>query len=150
MKKRKNVLMKVRKGLEMAAKYDVVVVGLGAMASAAAYALAARGLRVLGLDRHRPPHRHGSHHGESRIIRKAYYENPAYVPLLEQDVARCEAALRFLDRLEEQLRSSGNEVPAPVSEWLADARDIAKRSNPLRKWIEELWRLEKREQRLSN
>ena len=39
MKKRKNVLMKVRKGLEMAAKYDVVVVGLGAMGSAAAYAL---------------------------------------------------------------------------------------------------------------
>jgi choline dehydrogenase-like flavoprotein len=50
MKKRKNVLMKVREGLEMAAKYDVVVVGLGAMGSAAAYALAARGLRVLGLD----------------------------------------------------------------------------------------------------
>jgi sarcosine oxidase len=48
MKKRNNVLMKVRKGLEMAAKYDVVVVGLGAMGSAAAYALAARGLRVLG------------------------------------------------------------------------------------------------------
>jgi NADPH-dependent 2,4-dienoyl-CoA reductase/sulfur reductase-like enzyme len=37
-----------RKGLEMAAKYGVVVVGLGAMGSAAAYALAARGLRVLG------------------------------------------------------------------------------------------------------
>jgi len=63
MKKRKNVLMKAREGLEMAAKYDVVVVGLGAMGSAAAYALAARGLRVLGLDRHRPPHRHGSDHG---------------------------------------------------------------------------------------
>jgi len=87
MKKRKNVLMKVRKGLEMATKYDVVVVGLGAMGSAAAYALAACGLRVLGLDRHRPPHRHGSHHGESRIIRKAYYENPAYVPLLERSFA---------------------------------------------------------------
>lgn len=71
MKKRNNVLMKVRKGLEMAAKYDVVVVGLGAMGSAAAYALAARGLRV-GLDRHRPPHRDGSHHGESRIIRTQF------------------------------------------------------------------------------
>ena len=64
--------------------FDVVVVGLGAMGSAAAYALAARGLRVLGLDRYHPPHRHGSHHGESRIIRKAYYEHPAYVPLLER------------------------------------------------------------------
>jgi sarcosine oxidase len=71
----------------MARKYDVVVVGLGAMGSATAYALAARGLRVLGLDAHRPPHRHGSHHGESRIIRKAYYEHPAYVPLLERAFA---------------------------------------------------------------
>jgi sarcosine oxidase len=71
----------------MAAKYDVVVVGLGAMGSAAAYALAARGLRVLGLDRHHPPHREGSHHGESRIIRKAYYEHPAYVPMLERAFA---------------------------------------------------------------
>lgn len=71
----------------MAAKYDVVVVGLGAMGGAAAYALAARGLRVLGLDRHQPPHVHGSHHGESRIIRKAYYEHPGYVPLLERSFA---------------------------------------------------------------
>jgi sarcosine oxidase len=68
-------------------RYDAIVVGLGAMGSAAAYALAARGLRVLGLDAYHPPHRHGSHHGESRIIRKAYYENPAYVPLLERSFA---------------------------------------------------------------
>jgi sarcosine oxidase len=73
---------------------DVVVVGLGAMGSAAAYALATRGLRVLGLDRYRPPHGHGSHHGESRIIRKAYYEHPGYVPLLE----RAFAAWRELER----------------------------------------------------
>jgi sarcosine oxidase len=39
------------------------------------------------VDRHQPPHRHGSHHGESRIIRKAYYEHPAYVPLLERAFA---------------------------------------------------------------
>jgi sarcosine oxidase len=67
--------------------FDVIVVGLGAMGSAATYALAARGLRVLGLDRYQPPHRQGSHHGESRIIRKAYYEHPAYVPLLERAFA---------------------------------------------------------------
>jgi sarcosine oxidase len=71
----------------MERKYDVIVVGLGAMGSASAYALAARGLRVLGLDRDHPPHRHGSHHGESRIIRKAYYEHPGYVPLLERTFA---------------------------------------------------------------
>ena len=71
----------------MARAYDAIVVGLGAMGSAVAYHLAARGVRVLGLDAHRPPHRHGSHHGESRIIRTAYYEHPAYVPLLERAFA---------------------------------------------------------------
>src|SRR5688500_8373348 len=71
----------------MARKYDVIVVGLGAMGSASAYALAARALRVLGLDRHQPPPRHRSHHGESRSIRKAYYEHPAYAPLLERAFA---------------------------------------------------------------
>ena len=65
----------------------MIVVGLGAMGSASADALAARGLRVLGLDADRPPHRQGSHHGESRIIRKAYYEHPGYVPLLERAFA---------------------------------------------------------------
>jgi sarcosine oxidase len=67
--------------------HDAIVVGLGAMGSAAAYHLASRGQRVLGIDAHRPPHSHGSHHGESRIIRKAYYEHPAYVPLLERAFA---------------------------------------------------------------
>ena len=71
----------------MARAYDVIVVGLGAMGSAAAYHLASRGARVLGIDAHHPPHSHGSHHGESRIIRKAYYEHPAYVPLLERAFA---------------------------------------------------------------
>jgi sarcosine oxidase len=71
----------------MARKCDVIVVGLGAMGSAAAWTLAARGVRVLGLDRYQPPHRHGSHHGESRIIRKAYYEHPGYVPMLERAFA---------------------------------------------------------------
>ena len=66
------------------ASYDVVVVGLGAMGSAAAYACARRGLRVLGVDRFHPPHEVGSSHGRSRIIRLAYMEAPAYVPLLRR------------------------------------------------------------------
>lgn len=61
---------------------DVIVVGLGGMGSAAAYHLARRGQRVLGLDRFTPPHTEGSSHGASRIIRLAYFEDPAYVPLL--------------------------------------------------------------------
>jgi sarcosine oxidase len=62
--------------------YDAIVIGLGGMGSAAAYQLAARGRRVLGLERHTPAHDRGSSHGQSRIIRQAYFEDPAYVPLL--------------------------------------------------------------------
>ncbi|MET0896417.1 MAG: N-methyl-L-tryptophan oxidase [Mycobacterium sp.] len=62
--------------------YDVIVVGLGGMGSAAAYHLARRGVRVLGLERFTPAHDRGSSHGGSRIIRQSYFEDPAYVPLL--------------------------------------------------------------------
>ena len=64
--------------------HDAVVVGLGGFGSAAAYHLAARGLRVLGLDPHGPAHAHGSSHGESRIVRQAYFEGSAYVPMLRR------------------------------------------------------------------
>ena len=62
--------------------YDVIVAGLGGMGSSAAYHLAGRGKRVLGLERHTPAHDRGSSHGQSRIIRLAYSEDPAYVPLV--------------------------------------------------------------------
>ncbi|MGE2714824.1 N-methyl-L-tryptophan oxidase [Mycolicibacterium litorale] len=62
--------------------YDVIVIGLGGMGSAAAYHLAARGQRVLGLEKFGPAHDKGSSHGGSRIIRQSYFEDPAYVPLL--------------------------------------------------------------------
>jgi sarcosine oxidase len=63
-------------------RYDVIVAGLGAMGSATAAQLAFRGKKVLGLDRWVPGHRHGSSHGDSRIIREMYFEHPMYVPLL--------------------------------------------------------------------
>ncbi|QNI31067.1 N-methyl-L-tryptophan oxidase [Alloacidobacterium dinghuense] len=66
----------------MAETYDVIVIGLGGMGSAAAYHLARRGKRVLGLERFTPAHDRGSSHGSSRIIRQAYHENPGYVPLV--------------------------------------------------------------------
>jgi sarcosine oxidase len=66
----------------MGESFDTIVIGLGAMGSAAAYQLARRGARVLGLERYTAAHDHGSSHGQSRIIRQAYYEHPAYVPLL--------------------------------------------------------------------
>ena len=63
---------------------DVIVVGLGAMGSAALYHLAQRGVRVVGFDRFAPPHALGSTHGLSRIIRESYYEHPHYVPLVQR------------------------------------------------------------------
>ncbi len=62
--------------------FDTIVVGLGAMGSAAAYQLARRGVRVLGFEAFTPAHDRGSSHGESRIIRQSYFEDPAYVPLV--------------------------------------------------------------------
>ena len=64
--------------------YDAIVLGLGAMGSATVAHLAARGSRVLGLDRYPPAHNLGSSHGGSRIIREAYAEAPDYVPLVRR------------------------------------------------------------------
>ncbi len=61
--------------------FDVAVIGLGAMGSAALYQLARRGARVVGIDRHHPPHSHGSTHGETRITRRGIGEGEVYVPL---------------------------------------------------------------------
>jgi sarcosine oxidase len=65
----------------------VIVVGLGAMGSASVYSLTRpgpRARRVLGIDRFAPPHALGSSHGRTRIIREAYFEHPAYVPVVRR------------------------------------------------------------------
>jgi sarcosine oxidase len=64
--------------------WDLAVVGLGAMGSATLWRAASRGLRAVGVDRFAPPHDRGSTHGGSRIIRTAYFEDPAYLPLLRE------------------------------------------------------------------
>ncbi|MDP9166175.1 MAG: N-methyl-L-tryptophan oxidase [Actinomycetota bacterium] len=84
----------------MSEAYDVIVVGLGGMGSAAAYHLAARKQRVLGLEKFTPAHDKGSSHGGSRIIRQSYFEDPAYVPLL----------LRAYELWELLAKESGREV----------------------------------------
>ena len=66
------------------ARYDVIVIGLGAMGSATMYHLARRGVRVLGLDQGSFGHQNGSSHGDTRIIREAYFEHPLYVPLVKR------------------------------------------------------------------
>jgi sarcosine oxidase len=78
----------------MGTTYDVIVLGLGAMGSTTAYQLAARGQRVLGLEQFLPAHDQGSSHGQSRIIRLAYLEDPGYVPLLLRAYELWEAAER--------------------------------------------------------
>ena len=64
--------------------YDVIVLGVGGMGSAAAYHMAKRGQRVLALERFAIPHEMGSSHGFTRIIRLAYFEHLSYVPLLRR------------------------------------------------------------------
>ncbi|GLY94149.1 N-methyl-L-tryptophan oxidase [Actinoplanes sp. NBRC 103695] len=82
------------------AAYDVIVVGLGGMGSATAYHLAARGHRVLGLEKFGPAHDQGASHGGSRITRQSYFEGPDYVPLL----------LRAYELWDKLARDSGREV----------------------------------------
>jgi len=65
-------------------KFDIGVLGLGATGSAATFAIATRGARVVAFDQYRPPHARGSTHGHTRIIREAYYEHPLYVPLVQR------------------------------------------------------------------
>ncbi|MEV6769908.1 N-methyl-L-tryptophan oxidase [Nocardia sp. NPDC051030] len=84
----------------MSDTYDVIVIGLGGMGSAAAYHLAQAGHRVLGLEKFTPAHNKGSSHGGSRIVRQSYFEDPAYVPLL----------LRAYELWEQLARDSGDEV----------------------------------------
>ncbi len=67
--------------------FDAIVIGLGAMGAAALHQLAARGARVLGLEQYALGHDRGSSHGSTRIIRKAYFEHPDYVPLLDRAYA---------------------------------------------------------------
>ena len=62
--------------------FDVAVAGLGGMGSAIAAHCAARGASVIGLEQFGPAHDLGSSHGKSRMIRTAYFEDPAYVPLV--------------------------------------------------------------------
>lgn len=64
--------------------YDAIVVGTGGVGSATLFQLARRGLNVLGIDRFPGGHDQGSSHGQTRIIRQAYFEHSDYVPLLRR------------------------------------------------------------------
>src|SRR4249919_3323424 len=108
------------------ADFDVAIVGLGAAGSAAAWQLARRGVRLIGLDRFTPPPSFGSSHGYGRIILEAYAEGPAYVPLVQR-------AFTLWDELEAltttplRIVTGGLTVGAPGSALVAGARASARR-----------------------
>ena len=68
----------------MKQNFDVIVWGAGGMGSATMRSLALRGANVCGVEQFGAAHGQGSSHGETRIIRKAYFEHPDYVPLLNR------------------------------------------------------------------
>ncbi|MGH1492585.1 MAG: N-methyl-L-tryptophan oxidase [Acidimicrobiales bacterium] len=74
-------------------RFDLIVVGLGAMGAATLFHARRQGLRVLGIDRYRPPHEFGSSHAETRITRLAVGEGPEYLPF----VARSHEIWRALE-----------------------------------------------------
>ena len=79
--------------------YDCIVIGFGGVGSAAMRAAALSGWNVLGIDRYGPAHDRGSSHGQSRFIRRAYFEHPSYVPLANR-------AFEMWDELNKRHRTS--------------------------------------------
>lgn len=95
------------------------------MGSAAAYHLAARGVRVLGLEQFGPGHDRGSSHGDSRIIRQAYFEHPSYVPLVQRSY---ELFVSLGDQIGTPVltRTGGVVIGEPQSETVAGAVSSAR------------------------
>jgi sarcosine oxidase len=102
--------------------YDVAIIGLGAMGSAAALELVRRGLDVVGFDRFTPPHTFGSSHGDTRIIREAYFEHPVYVPMVQ----------RAFELWRELERASGSALLRPTGGLMIGAPDSTLVSGALR------------------
>jgi sarcosine oxidase len=65
-------------------QFDYIVIGVGSMGSSTCYHLAKSGATVLGIEQFELAHDKGAHSGQSRIVRKAYFEHPDYIPLLER------------------------------------------------------------------
>ncbi|MEP7000587.1 MAG: FAD-dependent oxidoreductase, partial [bacterium] len=110
----------------VAAMYDALVVGLGAMGSAALYELASRGINVIGVDAFDPPHSLGSTHGRSRIIREAYFEHPSYVPLVRRAYDRW-AKIEQLSGAKLFLKTGGLNIGAPGCGLVVGAIESASR-----------------------
>jgi sarcosine oxidase len=117
--------------------YDVAVAGLGGMGSAIAAHCATRGASVIGLEQFGPAHDRGSSHGKSRMIRKAYFEDVAYVPLVLRSYELWRALEREADQ--ELLRIVGVlSVGEANSEIITGAKRSAEQhALPLEAWSRE-------------
>ncbi|MDC0035433.1 N-methyl-L-tryptophan oxidase [Chloroflexi bacterium] len=107
---------------------DVIVVGTGAVGSAAMYYLAKNGVDVIGLDRFPVAHDKGSSHGQTRIIRLAYFEHPNYVPLLKRSFELWEE-LEKVSGFELYTESGLIQVGPPDGEIVAGVRESAAMHN---------------------
>ncbi|GMH98725.1 hypothetical protein TrVE_jg474 [Triparma verrucosa] len=87
--------------------YDAIVVGVGAHGSSILDTLARRGLKVLGIEKYSIAHANGSSHGNSRIFRTAYIEDPRYVPLLKR-------SLELWHELQDYRNNTADLTPATV------------------------------------
>lgn len=107
-------------------EYDLIVVGSGSVGAAAGYYATRAGLKVLMIDSAMPPHRNGSHHGDTRIIRHAYGEGEKYVPLILRAQALWNALIKQTG--EELFQDCGvlNMGPEP-SEFIHNAQNSAKK-----------------------
>jgi sarcosine oxidase len=122
--------------------YDTIVIGTGGVGSAVLFHLARCGVHAVGIDRFELGHDRGSSHGSTRIIRKAYYEHPDYVPLVcrayelwAELSERCGRQLYVRTGLLQTGPDDGEVIPGVVAsasrhrlpiEWLAPA-EIARR-----------------------
>lgn len=102
--------------------FDVIVLGLGGMGSATVFECARRGQRVLGIEQFSLVHDRGSSHGQTRVIRQAYYEHPDYVPLLRRaydrwhDLEQLSGSRLFVECGVLSLSPPGGEVVAGVTQ----------------------------------
>ena len=117
--------------------YDIAVAGLGGMGSAIAAHTAARGASTIGFEQFDPAHDRGASHGKTRMIRQAYFEDPAYVPL----VLRAYELWRKLEKEagEELLRITGVlSIGAPDSEIIWGTLRAADRHDlPVKAWSQQ-------------
>ena len=114
---------------------NTVVIGLGAIGSAALYQLARRGGRVLGLDRFATGHDRASSHGFTRIIRLGYYEHPSYVPLLHETY-RLWHALEAESRRRLMTATGIVEIGAPDSELIGGTLATSREHGLRHEWLD--------------